>query len=49
MKLEVYVMAWWQTQQNIQSLSIPSLWLVNENILYYIWIGKIHYVFDEQS
>ena len=24
MKLEVYVMAWWQTQQNIQSLSIPT-------------------------
>ena len=24
MKLEVYVMAWGQTEQNIQSLSIPT-------------------------
>ena len=37
MKLEVYVMAWWQTQQNIQSLSIPTKYEVRSP-----WLGDRH-------
>ena len=33
MKLEVYVMAWWQTQQNIQSLVPPQ----NMKLEVYVW------------